>query len=133
MSSVTYQQDAIQNAVFDPTTNSNKSTLSTGLNKTDDAVTVYPAGVNCTVVDLATDADVTVTPSPAHLLGVEVTVAMSAHAALVKDGSTTKHTLAASTAAGYKKECYGELFATSIVIESDNSGTGTLEVYWLAV
>ena len=85
---------------------------------------------NMTEVDLSTDADVTVHTGNCVLLGVAVNVAMSAHAAVIKDGTTAKINLAASTAAGVNLNCYGAEFATSIVVESDNSGTGKLLIFW---
>lgn len=109
-----------------------KVTQATGLNRTDDAVTSWSAPCNCTTVDLATDADVVVTASPAVLLGVYVSVVMSAHAAIIKDSTTAKITLPASTAAGTNINAYGTSFATNITVESDNSGTGTLLVFWRA-
>ena len=111
-----------------------KTTLGTGLNKIDDAVANYPAPLNCTIVDLATDADVVVTASPAVLCGFRVDTVMSAHAALIKDGSTTKITIAASTAANYN-EIYGNgiQMLTNITVESDNSGTGKIAVFWRAL
>ena len=107
-------------------------TLATGLDKTNDSITNYQASCTMTVVDLATDADVVVTASPAVLLGVYVNVVMSAHAALIKDNATTKLTLPASTAAGTKIDCHSGAFATNITVESDNSGTGTITVFWRA-
>ena len=133
MSSVTYQQDAIQNATFDPTTNSNKITLTTALNKTDDSVTNYPVGCNVTIVDLATDADVVVTASPAYLVGFRVDTVMSAHAAIIKDNATTMITIAASTAANYNENCHNATFATNITVESDNAATGKVAVFWRAI
>jgi hypothetical protein len=110
-----------------------KGTLATALDKTNDSITNYPAGCNVTTVDLATDADVVVTAAPALLLGVHVIVAMSAHAAIIKDSATAKITLPASTAAGYNIDCQGATFATNITVESDNSGTGTLLIFWRAL
>lgn len=85
---------------------------------------------NMTEVDLATDADVVVTASPAVLMGVSVNVVMSAHAALIKDNTTTKITLAASTAAGVNLDTHGAIFATNITVESDNAATGKLLIFW---
>jgi len=93
----------------------------------------YPVGCNMTVVDLATDADVVVTASPAQLVGVYVNVALSAHAALIKNSATTKLTLPASTAAGTNIDCHSAIFSTNITVESDNSGTGTITVFWRAI
>lgn len=102
-------------------------------NKNIDSITNYPAGCEITTVDLATDADVVVTSSPAQLVGIFVSVVMSAHAALIKDSSTTKITLPASTAAGTRIDCYNANFLTNITVESDNAATGTLLVFWRAI
>lgn len=109
------------------------TTLSTALDRVNDSITNYPVGCTCTTVDLATDADVVVTASPALLLGVYVIVGMSAHAAIIKDSATAIITLPASTAAGTQIDCKGATFATNITVESDNSGTGTLLVFWRAL
>lgn len=83
-----------------------------------------------TTVDLATDADVVVTSKPAKLLGVYVNVALSAHAALLKDAVGTRLTLPASLGANTAIECYGAEFSGNITVESDNAGTGTITVFW---
>ena len=90
-------------------------------------------GCEMTIVDLATDADVVVTASRAELLGVYVNVALSAHAALIKDSTTTKLTLPASTAAGTNINCHGGKFATNITVESNDLATGTITVFWRAL
>lgn len=88
---------------------------------------------NVTEVDLSTDADVVVTSSPAILLGIAVSVVMSAHAAIIKDGTTAKVNLAASTAAGVNLDTHCASFATSITVESNDSATGKLLIMWSAV
>ena len=108
------------------------TSLGTALDKSFDSVTAYPSGCTCTTVDLATDADVVVTANAAYLLGVYVSVVMSAHAAILKDSATAIVTLPASTAAGTNINCYSATFATNITVESDNAATGTLLVFWRA-
>lgn len=115
-------------------TNENlKVTQATALNKTDDSVTNYPVGCNVTIVDLATDADVVVTASPAYLVGFRIDTVMSAHAAIIKDNATTMITIAASSAANYNENCHNATFATNITVESDNAATGKIAVFWRAV
>lgn len=126
------EQEVLNNS-YDSTTSAGKVTQATALSSNIDSITTYPGGCEVTVVDLATDADVVVTASPAKLLGIYVSVVMSAHVALLKDSTTTKITLPASTAAGTTIPCYGATFATNITVESDNSGTGTLLVFWQAL
>ncbi len=109
-----------------------KTTLATSLLRTIDSVTAYQAPCEITIVDLATDADVVVTASPAVLLGVYIDTVMSAHVALIKDSTTTKITLAASTAAGTKYDTHSASFATNITVESDNAATGKLAIFWRA-
>jgi hypothetical protein len=125
--------DLIAEREHNATTLAKSVSLATALDSTNDAVTNYPVGCNMTVVDLATDADVVVTASPAYLMGVYVNVVLSAHAALVKDDSTTKITLPASTAAGTKIDCHSATFATNITMESDDAATGSVTIFWRAV
>ncbi len=93
------------------------------------------ANLTCQVteVDLATDADVVVTSSRAILLAVHVITVMSAHDALLKNSSTTKITLPASTAAGTMINCHGVIFDDNITVESNNSATGKLLVFWTQI
>lgn len=86
-----------------------------------------------TEVDLATNADVVVTANPAALLGVYVQDAMSAHAAIIKDSTTAKITLPASTGAGTNIDCHGATFATNITVESNDAATGKLLIFWRAL
>jgi hypothetical protein len=107
-----------------------KATLATGLNEIDDAVTVYPAGCNMTVVDTSVDSTV-VSPAPALLLGVYVNTALSAHTVVIKDDTIAKLTLPASLAAGYKIDCHSAQFVTSLVIDPDDSSTGEIVIFWM--
>ena len=110
-----------------------KTTLSTSLNKTDDSITNYPAGCTMTEVDLATNADVVVSAVPCVLLGLYANVVFSAHAVNVIDDVTTKLILPASTAAGTKIDCHSAIFATNLSINSDDSATGKLVVFWRVI
>jgi len=60
---------------------------------------VAGAAHRATVVNVATDST-EVSAAPALLFGIFVNTALSAHACLIVDGSTTILTLAASLAAG---------------------------------
>lgn len=121
-----------QNTAKKDTDGNASITLGTGLNKIDDSVTSYPSSCTATTVDLATDADVVVTISAALLLGVYCSTATSAHAVLIKDSVGTKLTLgAAGTPIGTNIPCYGTLM-DNITVESDNSATGTLTIFWRA-
>ena len=90
---------------------------------------------SCTMteVDCATDADVTVTASPAVLLGIYINTVLSTHVQNIKDGSTTKIVLPVDMAAGSKIDCHSAKFATSIVVNGDNAATGKILVFWRAV
>ena len=85
-----------------------------------------------TEVDLATDPDVVVTASPAYLMGIYVNVVLSAHDAFIKDDTTKKLTLPASTSVGTKIDTHSATFATNITVESDNAATGKIVVFWRA-
>ncbi len=87
---------------------------------------------NVTEVDLATDADVTVSSGACILHGVHITTAFSAHAVPVKDSTTVKFTLPASQAVGHI-DCHKAEFATSLIIESNDSATGKMLVFWSAI
>jgi hypothetical protein len=95
-------------------------------------VTQAIKGCNATLVDLATDADVVVTASPAYLLGYTVDTIMSAHVALIKDSTTTKFTVPASSAAGFDRDTRETSFATNITVESNDAATGKIIIFWKA-
>src|SRR5574343_1875202 len=64
------------------------------------------------VVDLATDST-TVSTGPAVLYGIYVNTVLSAHAAPIKDGTTTVLSIPASAAAGSMYTFPGIVFGTS--------------------
>jgi len=80
-------------------------------------------------VDCSTDST-TVYAGPCLLRGVIVSVGLSAHLVLIKDGSTTVAGLAASAAAGTNLNCYDMRLVTSLVVDPDNSSTGTITVVY---
>lgn len=79
------------------------------------------------VVDVSVDST-TVYNGPALLFGVYVNTALSAHALPIKDGSTTVVSIAASAAAGVNTTLPGIRFETSLVVDPDNSATGSVTV-----
>ncbi len=107
-----------------------KVTQATTLDKTNDSITNYPVGCNMSVVDLATDADVVVSATPAVLVGIYVNTVFSAHAVNILDGAVTKLILPASTAAGTEKDMRRAIFATSLIVNSDDAATGSLVLFW---
>lgn len=81
------------------------------------------------VVDLADDST-TVLNGPAVLGLVYVNTALSAHVCLIKDDTTSIFTLPASTAAGAFFDFEGTRFETSLVVDPDNSATGSITVLY---
>lgn len=85
-----------------------------------------------TSVDLSTDST-TVYTGACFIKEIHVSVGLSAHLTLIKDDTTTYFGLPASAAAGANYQYGGEVgvpFATSLIIDPDNSGTGTITVVW---
>lgn len=82
-----------------------------------------------TVVDVATDST-TVYTGPCYLKAVYVNTALSAHALLIVDGSTTIFTVPASTAAGTKIDFHGARFLTSLIVDPNDAATGNITVLW---
>jgi hypothetical protein len=86
--------------------------------------------VTATVVDLSGDIT-TVTSSAAYLLGVYVNTTLSAHAVGINDGLVSKKLiLPASLAAGTSIDFRSASFATSIVVDPNDSSTGEIVVFW---
>lgn len=84
-------------------------------------------------VDLATDST-TVLSKPALMFGWEVTTGLSANACPIKDDTATVMTIPASSAAGASHFVEGGVrFETSLVVDPDNAGTGTITVYYRAL
>jgi hypothetical protein len=82
-------------------------------------------------VDLSVDAANTVCSGPCVLYGIYVDVVLSAHACPIVDGSTTVFSLIASLAAGTNLHWpNGIRFNTSLVVNSNDSGTGTIVVIY---
>ena len=109
-----------------------KSTLATALSSDIDSVTNYPASCTMTVVDTSVNST-TVSAAPAVLLGIYVNTVLSAHTVLITDAAVTKLTLPASMAAGTKIDCHSALFATSLIVNPDDSSTGEIVVFWREV
>lgn len=87
---------------------------------------------NGTVVDVAVN-DTQVSAAPAHLIGVYVNTALSAHALPIKDGGTAgtaKVTLPASAAAGTFYDFKGMRFDTDLHVDPNDAATGNITVLW---
>lgn len=89
-------------------------------------------GCTMTVVDTSANST-TVSAVPAVLLGIYVNTVLSAHTVVIKDGATGKLTLPASLGAGTKIDCHSATFATSLVVDPDDSSTGEIVVFWRAL
>ena len=104
--------------------------LGTTIDKNNDAITNYPIGCNMTEVDLATNDDVVVSATPAMLVGVYVNAVFSTHAVNILDAAVTKLILSASLAAGTEKDMHNAIFATSLIVNSNDAATGKLVLFW---
>lgn len=74
------------------------------------------------------DNSTTVYSGPCLLFGVYVNEDLSAHALPIKDNSTTVVTLPASWGAGNFAHFPGIRFETSLVVDPDDSGDGSIVV-----
>lgn len=83
------------------------------------------------VVDVG-DNSTTVCAGQAILRGIYVNTALSAHALPILDGSTTIFTVPASTIAGTWIPFGDVHFTTSIVVNPDDSATGSITVVYKA-
>ncbi len=106
--------------------------FSHGLNRDDDAVTVYPAGCNMTTIDLSTDASTVVSSVPALLIGIYINVAVGTAAATVADNTTDKLTLPVGIAAGTNIDCHAAKFNTNLTVNPADTSTGSITVFWMA-
>jgi len=82
-----------------------------------------------TRVDLSTNST-TVNSKPALLKGVFVNVTLSAHACPIKDDTAEVYTIPASDPAGNKYDFEGTRFLTSLVVDPDDSATGSITLMW---
>lgn len=89
-----------------------------------------PWDVQYAVVDLSTDLT-TVYNGPCIVVGAQVQVALSAHACPIKDGGTTVFSIPASAAAAATYDYMNANFLTSLVVDPDNSGTGTIAIMYV--
>ncbi len=85
------------------------------------------------VVNVATDST-TVHTGACIYYGATVTTALSAHALPIMDGANTIDSFAASSAVGtYHGFQHGVLCTTSLIVDPDNSGTGTITIFYRPV
>jgi hypothetical protein len=84
------------------------------------------------VVDVS-DNSTTVYTGQALLYGVYVNTVLSAHALPIKDGTTTVVTLPASMTVGEYIVLPGVRFDTSLIVDPDDSATGSVTVVFRSV
>ena len=84
------------------------------------------------VVSVA-DNSTTVYTGQSMVYVVYVNTVLSAHALPIKDGTTTIVTLAASSAVGTYIVLPGVRFDTSLVVDPDDSATGSVTVFYRTV
>lgn len=95
-----------------------------------DASRMHHSECTYAVIDTSTDST-TVSSVPTLVFGVFVNTVLSAHTVLLVDGSTTVITLPASLAAGTNIHWpNGIRFATSLIVDPDNSSTGNITVLY---
>lgn len=94
----------------------------------DSANYVSDVGWEYTVVDLS-DNSTTVASVPSIIGNVWVTVVLSAHVCPIKDNTTVIANLAASAAVGDALTAqFGTRTTTSLIVDPDDSATGTIIV-----
>jgi hypothetical protein len=79
------------------------------------------------VVDVG-DNTTTVYAGPAILHGVYVNTTLSAHAVPIEDNTTTVVTIPAGATAGSIYHPFDIVFATSLIVNPNDSGTGSITV-----
>lgn len=80
-------------------------------------------------VNLSTDST-TVESVPCLLGGWAVTADLSAHDCPIKDDTTTVYVIPASSTAGTHKDCLPTRFETSLVIDPNDTATGTVTILY---
>ena len=80
-----------------------------------------------------TDNTTTVHTGACMLYGVYVNTALSAHALPIQDGSTTIISVAASAAVGVNTNLPGLKFDTSLIVNPNDAGTGSVTIAYRPV
>ncbi len=93
---------------------------------------VYPSpNTQYSVVDLS-DNSTTVYNGPAQLIGVHIQDTISAHAVPFTDNGTTIFKIPSAAEGGKWYEGGNMRFGTALVVDPDDSGTGTVTVCFIA-
>lgn len=82
-----------------------------------------------TTVNIA-DNETVITAKPAKLVAALVNTALSAHAVLIKSGSTTIASIPASAAVGASYNFYGAECPAGITVDPDDAATGSISLLW---
>ena len=96
------------------------------------AVTGGQLGSPASYAVVDTSNTVTVLNAPGYVYGVFVNTALSAHTVVVKDATAAIATIPASAAAGASYNLFGVYCATSIVVDPDDSSTGSITIIYRA-
>ena len=104
-----------------------RSTDSSSSSESSDASYLSHTETLYSVVDVS-DNSTTVYDGAALLFGVYVNTALSAQALPIVDGSTTVVSIAASAAVGTNQTFPGIRFETSLIVDPDDSATGSVTV-----
>ena len=70
--------------------------------------------------------------APGYIYGVSINTTLSAHTVVIKDATAALLTIPASTAAGTNFQLFGVYCATSIIVDPDDSSTGSLTIFYRA-
>lgn len=94
-------------------------------------------GVSLTGQFIASDPQDTSTNGPTEIYGgkcivrgVYINTTLSAHTVIIKDGTTAKFTIPASSVAGKVFDLLDAHFQTSLNIDPDDSSTGSITVVY---
>ena len=80
------------------------------------------------VQDTSTNGPTTILGVPALVCAVYINTALSAHTVVLKDGTTAVYTIPANATAGNKYGFGPTRFETSLVIDPDDSSTGSVTI-----
>lgn len=80
-------------------------------------------------IDLSTNASTTVYNGPAILCGIVLSVTVGTAAATIDDSATVRYPVPVALPIG-PHEGFGTIFETTLVVNPDDSSTGTLYVYF---
>ncbi len=83
---------------------------------------------NYSVQDVSTNGPTTILSVPALVQAVYINTALNAYEVVLKDGATSVYTIPAGAAAGNKYGFGPTRFETSLVIDPNDSATGSVTI-----